>query len=169
MYSIQRLQPGDDATYRSVRLRALEEAPDAFGTTHAEEAASDSSVFRRRLEEPDRAVFVAVEGDAIQGLARGGPYDWEEGAAGLFSLWVAPEARGRGVGGALVDVVLAWARAGGYARILLDVGDYNASAIRLYTSRGFQPTGVTSTLPVPREHVHEHQMACSLDCERCGT
>jgi len=42
-------------------------------------------------------------------------------------------------------------------RLLLDVGDYNTSAIALYRSRGFEPTGKVRTLPSPREHVREHQ------------
>ena len=94
--------------------------------------------------------------------ASGADYEWEDGAAGLFGMWVAPSARGQGAGGALVDAVVAWARAEAFPRILLDVGDDNEPAIHLYASRGFVPTGVTTTLPAPRDHVHEHQRGLLL-------
>ncbi len=77
-------------------------------------------------------------------------------------MWVAPQQRGRGLGGAIVDAVVAWARAEGHSRLLLGVGDDNAAAIALYASRGFEPTGVTSTLPPPREHILEHERALVL-------
>jgi len=54
------------------------------------------------------------------------------------------------------------ARGEGRSRIVLDVADGNAAAVRLYESRGFARTGVTGTLPPPREHVLEHQRALEL-------
>jgi len=161
-WTVERMGPGGWERVRAVRLRALRDAPDAFGTTLAEDEARPAPEWRLRLEDPDGATFVAAEGGRDVGLVVGQAYDGEDGAAGLFAMWVAPEARGRGLGGALVDAVVAWARAGGYRRVLLDVADANAAAIRLYEGRGFVPTGVKGTLPPPREHIPEHQRAREL-------
>jgi ribosomal-protein-alanine N-acetyltransferase len=75
----------------------------------------------------------------------------------LLDLVVAPEARRRGIGEALIEVVVAWAEANGIHRLLLDVADDNAAAIALYAKAGFQPNGEAGSLPAPREHIREHQ------------
>ena len=147
---------------RAIRLRALADAPDAFGTTLAQDEARPLGEWRARLEDPEAATFLASAGGRDAGLVTVRPYGESGGPAGLFGMWVAPEARGQGVGGALVDAVVAWARARGCARVLLDVADANPPAIRLYESRGFRPTGVTGSLPAPRERVLEHQRALEL-------
>ena len=77
-------------------------------------------------------------------------------------MWVAPVARGRGVGDGLVDAVVDWARAAGYPRVVLDVGDENLPAIRLYERKGFEPTGRTRTFSEPRTHIREHERALVL-------
>jgi ribosomal protein S18 acetylase RimI-like enzyme len=56
-------------------------------------------------------------------------------------MWVAPEARGRGVGDALIDAVLGWARSEKADRVGLDVREGNAPAIRLYERHGFIDVG----------------------------
>lgn len=159
---IQKMLPADWARVRTLRLNALEDAPDAFGTTLAEDRARPLGDWRVRLEDESHVTFVARMEDADVGLATGSFYEGLARTAGLFGMWVAPSARGCGVGGALVDAVIAWARSQGYERILLDVGDDNPAAIRLYESRGFQPNGATGSLPAPREHVLEHQRELRL-------
>ena len=67
-----------------------------------------------------------------------------------------------GVGSSLIEAVAAWARAEGFQRLLLDVADGNASAMALYTQAGFVATGVVGTLPPPRAHIREIQMALTL-------
>jgi ribosomal protein S18 acetylase RimI-like enzyme len=160
--AIERMQPDGWQRVRAVRLRALADAPDAFGTTLAEDEARPLAVWRTRLEAPEAATFVAIVDGLDVGLAVGRPHDGREAAAGLFGMWVAPGCRGRGVGDALVDAVIAWAQAGGYRRVLLDVADDNAPAIALYQRKGFAPTGATGTLPAPRQHVREHERALEL-------
>jgi len=57
----------------------------------------------------------------------------------LEDFYVRPEARGRGVGTALLGALAAEARARGYARIDWSVLDWNQSAIRFYESVGAVP------------------------------
>jgi GNAT superfamily N-acetyltransferase len=59
-----------------------------------------------------------------------------------ISRWVAPAARRKNVGKALVEEVQKWARSEGlYSKLLLIVADYNVAAIRLYEACGFAPSG----------------------------
>ena len=82
--------------------------------------------------------------------------------AGLYAVWVAPLARGCGAGDALMEAALAEAAEAGYARIVLDLGDYNEPAQALYARFGFEPTGRRSTLPPPRQHIAEHELPRAL-------
>ena len=58
--------------------------------------------------------------------------------AELISLWVAPEARGKAVGEALVAAVQQWAKAAGFERLCLNVYDDNHFARDLYQRCGFE-------------------------------
>lgn len=58
-----------------------------------------------------------------------------------MSLWVAPAARGRGVGTALVDAVATAAVEHGCSRLALQVQERNTGARRLYERLGFTATG----------------------------
>jgi [ribosomal protein S18]-alanine N-acetyltransferase len=60
----------------------------------------------------------------------------------LVDLAVAPEARRAGVGRALLDAVIAEARAGDARLLLLEVRAGNAPALALYRSAGFFEHGV---------------------------
>ncbi len=157
---IVRLTPDEGPRLRAIRLAALEDAPDAFGSTYSETAARPPESWPAQLR--SLATFVAVVDGADGGMVRGGPAPDDPGDALLLSMWVAPTARGRGVGRALVGAVVAWARAEGFARLLLDVADQNAPAVALYARLGFVPTGEVDHLPPPRQHIREHRRALRL-------
>ena len=61
--------------------------------------------------------------------------------AELANLAVATEARGRGIGGALLDAALVDARSRGALTVYLEVRDSNGPARRLYASRSFTEVG----------------------------
>jgi ribosomal protein S18 acetylase RimI-like enzyme len=61
-----------------------------------------------------------------------------------LSIGVSDAARGQGVGGALIDGLLAAAREAGFARVSLSV-DRNNPALRLYQRHGFRDAGVSDT------------------------
>ncbi|MFN2410775.1 MAG: ribosomal protein S18-alanine N-acetyltransferase [Halomonas sp.] len=64
------------------------------------------------------------------------PFDAE-----LQAIGVRPEQRGQGVGDQLLKAVLAVAARWKSERVLLEVRESNAAAIRLYKSAGFQQDG----------------------------
>ncbi len=77
---------------------------------------------------------------ALQGLGGAAVVLFRSGSevARLYSLAVAPEARGRGVGRALLAAVLAAARRHGARRVRLEVRDTNEVALSLYRTAGFR-------------------------------
>jgi GNAT superfamily N-acetyltransferase len=147
---------------RAVRLSALGDAPDAFATTLAEDLAHPPEEWQARLASPSAATFLASVGGEDIGLVTGAEYRGRVGSAGLFGMWVAPLARGTGAADRLVEAVVLWARSEQYERVLLEVSDGNAPALGLYTRMGFALTGKTGTLPEPRTHIRELEMAFEL-------
>lgn len=59
----------------------------------------------------------------------------------MDGIFVAPEARGQGVGTALIDAICEEARVRGYRQVRLDVIDTNPRARALYLHEGFEETG----------------------------
>ena len=157
---VQACHVSDWKRLREIRLRALADAPDAFGSTWASEIHQPEQEWRRRLLKPHRATFIASLNTDDVGLAIIARID--EKTAGLYSVWVATEARGLGTGDGLIRKCVAWARKSNFGRIVLDVGDGNTHAIRLYQRHGFERTGTKGALPAPRTHVTEHERAKSL-------
>ena len=157
---IQVLGRGEGPRLRAIRLRALRDSPEAYSSTFDETAMRPPEAWVRQISE--LATFVAVEAGRDIGLVRGGRDDELNDGAWLLSMWVAPEHRGKGVGEALIDAVVAWARSEGYTQLLLEVGDDNEPAIALYERKGFEPNGKTGSLPPPRQHVREHQRFLEL-------
>ncbi len=138
---IVRLQAEEWSRLRALRLRALADAPEAFGSTYEETAARPEDSWRHQVRV--LATFVAVSDAADVGMVRAVAMPDDPSTAELLSMWVDPAARGHGVGEALVDAVLAWARAEGHRRVMLDVKNGNASAIALYRRAGFERLGTT--------------------------
>ncbi len=64
----------------------------------------------------------------------------------LISMWVAPDHRGTGLTGRLIDEVVTWA-AGSGRQTWLMVRDDNAAAIRAYAKAGFVDLGVPTDWP----------------------
>lgn len=149
---VRRVRPGEGATLRRLRLAALADAPGAFASTWAQEAAIPAAEWERqaaaRAAGGREATFVAVDGDGEPvGLAGGFRAAAAPGEVHLVSMWVAPVARGRGAGRALVDAVVGWAAATGAAEVALWVVLANAGAERLYRAAGFRPSGHRQPLP----------------------
>jgi GNAT superfamily N-acetyltransferase len=161
MIRLARLTVEDGPRLRAIRLRALQDAPDAFGSTFEEAAARPADEWSKQLLE--LPTFIAVSDDLDVGMVRCVRDRTGVETAWLLSMWVAPEMRRKGVGAALVDAVIEWALANGVTRLLLDVADNNAPAMALYQRKKFAPNGVVSTFPPPRGHIREHQWELRLE------
>jgi GNAT superfamily N-acetyltransferase len=148
---VRRIENGDAALLKQLRLAALQDAPSAFGSTHAAEADRSEAEWVQRASAgsvgSDRAMFLAQLHDEVVGLAGGYREEPSSPTVELVSMWVAPHRRNRGVGAALVDAVAAWAIETHATSLSLWVTRGNTAAETLYGSKGFIATGEVQPLP----------------------
>lgn len=152
------LVPGDEPLLRAARLRALSDAPDAFGSSLERERAHDDARWAELLawgrwwvvlHDGVPAGLVAVVTD------QGRPADQRH----LVSMWVAPEQRGSGVARALVGAACATALEAGAGFLSLWVVETNDRARAFYAREGFADTGERA---VPHPGVRELRLLRAL-------
>lgn len=138
---VRTLDPVEWPLWRELRLCALADVPDAFGDTLARARARPEEEWHRAFATRTGPFLVAEIGPEAVGMARAAEMLGDPSSAGLYSMWVVPRFRGVGVGGALVEAAVEWARAAGWPRIVLFVTLGNDGAKRLYSRSGFVETG----------------------------
>jgi GNAT superfamily N-acetyltransferase len=144
---IRRVTQGAWRELRDIRLAALRESPDAFGTTYAEAVARPEEWWvdwaRKSAESDRQAMFLAWDGGTPVGIA--GTFfddpDWV-----VIAMWVAPQSRGGGLGRRLLDAVVDFQRAHGATESVLGVVDGNDAARTLYERYGYVDAGVANPL-----------------------
>ena len=151
--AIRAVRAGEWRMVRDIRLRSLEDTPDAFGAAFVDERSLPDRAWIERTERYARggesAAFIAETPAGWIGFVMALVEAEDRTRAGLFGLWVDPAARAGGVGLALTEAVIAWAREQGARTLALWVVASNSAAIRIYGRAGFAETG--STTPMPRK------------------
>jgi GNAT superfamily N-acetyltransferase len=89
----------------------------------------------RELAPPDGAFVVGFEDETA--VCCGGVKRLPDGACEIKRMFVAPEARGRGVARALLEELERRARELGYATVRLDTGPRQTRAQRMYERAGY--------------------------------
>lgn len=138
-FQIRRAKSGDEALLREIRLEALSEVPEAFGSTLDRERARTLVDWQKWLT--PSATFLVETNNGPQGIAAGVPDSTDQTVVHLMAMWVHPSLRGLGAASALVEAVLAWAEERGASWIRLEVIDGNDRARLLYERHGFEATG----------------------------
>lgn len=131
-------------TLKELRLRALADAPAAFGSTLARDRAIPDVEWERRA---GASSWLAWQDGHAVGMVALVPDDVRPDAQQVVGMWVAPEVRGTGVADALVEQACAAARSGGAVEVALWVADGNDRARRAYMRLGFVPSGHRQPLP----------------------
>ena len=137
-----RVTADDWATWRPVRLAALADAPDSFGSRLVDWQDAPEHRWRTRLSLPGAVDLLAVdtERDRPVGMASGVPDADDPHRVELVSMWVDPAARGRGVARLLIDEVANWAAGHGAHELVLSVMPDNLGAQETYVRTGFVHT-----------------------------
>lgn len=147
MAIIRQATEADSERYRELRLRALKEHPEAFGSDYAETLARPPERWREMLRPiPGKVTFVAECGNELGGMS---VVVIEEGvkvahSAHIYSVYVCPEWRGQAIGEQLMQSCLEWAGQHTLMQVKLSVTATNTAAIALYLKCGFRVYGVDS-------------------------
>jgi GNAT superfamily N-acetyltransferase len=151
--------------YRSVRLSALQESPEAFAAKLEDEQAYDEAFWRTRMRRSLRLVAEqdgAAVGVASLGQARSDDGQVNDRVAELFGLWVTPAARGTGVASQLVQAGADAARAQGRTHLAYWVGSDNGRAVAFASGFGFRPTDSRRPMRVQNGEDVEEEIAMIL-------
>jgi RimJ/RimL family protein N-acetyltransferase len=142
--TIRRAEPGDAAGLVVLAAAVGRETGNWLLTTDTGRTIADERRFLRAVRrQPDAAVFVAVDDDAVVGrlsISRD-PHPSSAHVADL-GLMVAAGHRRRGIGRGLLDAAVDWARSAGVGKLELHVFTWNEPAIKLYESFGFEREGL---------------------------
>lgn len=136
--------------WKHLRLRALQESPDAFRTTYDSQLHLSDSDWQRQVEEivgsqMAEGFLAQVDGEPV-GMLRCGISDKEPSRGFIRTMWVDPSFRKHGVGSELLAFATRWLRDRGVEAIELDVNERNEPATSLYRRFGFRPTGYREPL-----------------------
>lgn len=141
---IRRLTAEDAPAFRALRMRGLEDHPDAFTSTPA-----DWDLPLEAYIDRIKAGHVIGAFDATSGTLLGHVFLPTHLATGaktrhkceVWSVYVIPEARGRNIARRMLEHVIALARTLGFSWLKLQVGDHNMAARRTYEALGFEAFG----------------------------
>ena len=121
---------------KRVRLAALQDAPTAFGITHASAAAYTDAAWQDRAAGRGPARYLlAFEDDTAIGIVAHVPSG--EHDLGLIAMWGAPSHRGSTAATQLVQAVQRHATENIHQRVVLDVSPDNHRAAAFYQKLGF--------------------------------
>lgn len=142
--SIRTARPEDAATLVGLGAAIGREEGGWLLNTDGWRSVNDERRYLRALKRhPDAAVYVAEDDGAIVGrlsVARD-PHAASR-HVGDLGLMVAASHRRQGIGAALLEQAVAWARDAGVNKLELHVFPWNEPAIRLYERFGFEREGV---------------------------
>jgi ribosomal protein S18 acetylase RimI-like enzyme len=154
--TVRRARLGDEAILRELRLQALTDAPDAFGSTYERELARTTADWQRWMS--PGATFIFDDADGPKGIVSGKRDEADPAVVHLMSMWVDSALRGAGAADALVRSLVSWADAEGARIIRLAVVRNNDHARRFYERLGFLENG--------RQGVRERDGAIEVEMER---
>ncbi|KAL1599768.1 60S ribosomal protein L10A [Paraconiothyrium brasiliense] len=159
------------AKQKALRLQSLLTSPDSFSSTYEREIAFTDADWEARLRNPSAYTLIAVkstasrtgnqrdderrpdsdylDGEWIGSVVLVGPEEEHESPFATFdiyALFVLPEARGKGVGGKLIESAASEAQTltGGASKVLIRaaVASGNERVLKLYERAGFLETDI---------------------------
>ena len=148
--TVRKFEESEFSAYQGLRLSALEESPDVFGSTLSAEHLRTAEEWASRLQVGCNSgldlPLIGQVGTTAAGLAWGKVDRSDSTIVHLYQMWVAPEFRGRGVARLLLRTIVAWAASLQARSVHLGVACGESPAMRLYVSEGFVPFGQVEPL-----------------------
>jgi GNAT superfamily N-acetyltransferase len=147
MVLVRQTVMADWQALRDIRLQALRDAPYAFSSTYEDQLKFGEADWRQRITRGGTFLAYLPEVSTSDPAGMAGGYREDPGVVDLISMFVRPQARGRGVGEALIDAVIGWGRALDVNSVSLWVTETNKPALSLYERCGFTVTAERQPLP----------------------
>ena len=136
----RRLNIGEGQLYRSIRLEALRESPDAFSSRYADAFERSDESWDEQANSSatgsDRATFIAVDEKPV-GLVALYRDKTDSDVGELLQMWVAPEKRGGFVAVELLTDIFQWAASNQFIAVKAEVMSANTRALKFYQKFGF--------------------------------
>jgi putative acetyltransferase len=126
-------EPFDTPDVESLTLAQQEEMRGLYAGEADIGPSRDASMFVEPV-----GVFLVLRDDDGRAVGCGGVTRFDDTRAELKRMYVAPEARGHGLGRRLMEELETEARRLGYTSIVLETGDRQPEALGLYASVGFE-------------------------------
>jgi ribosomal protein S18 acetylase RimI-like enzyme len=158
--SVRVLQEDDWHAYRQVRLAALQESPEAYLATYAEEATRPEQYWRKCMVQAHRLLAVR-DGEPI-GVASVEMIEGAPQSADVYDLWVTPEARNSGVASRLVQIAVDQAIQDGCTELYYWVSTENGRAIGFAINAGFRLTSERRTTRIENKEFGDQEIALVL-------
>ena len=150
VFRVRQLAREEWSLLRDLRLAALTDAPDQFGETSLAASQRSAEEWTDLTSSDTLGTSSGTHIAEVDGNPVGMVFSIQDGtdaATGrLGGMWVEPDARGIGIGMALVRAVLDWSRCRGMQRVRLWVVP-STGADRLYRRAQFIPTGAQKPFP----------------------
>ncbi|AKT51186.1 GNAT family N-acetyltransferase [Arsenicicoccus sp. oral taxon 190] len=140
--TVRVLTDDDWDLYKSFRLAALQDSPDAFAATYEDEHAFGDEVWHDRMERATR-LLAELEGQqvGVASVRAQAPREGTDDAmAEFFGMWVHPDHRGRGVAVELVRAAAGIARSMDCRHLSYWVSTDNGPAVAFASAYGFRVT-----------------------------
>lgn len=160
-FSLRAASRGDIDALVSLHAAFLEEQAQFLPVDRRNPEFDGADYFRRRLDDPDRATIVAVDGAELRGFVDGmllrnggsrvrglkrmlgigrgaGPVERPPLEGYLNNVFVRPASRRSSIALALVDGLADWMRDQGAVALFTDVSDGNGAAVRMFEACGFE-------------------------------
>lgn len=136
-FKIREIRPEDNQQVaKVVRQVLVEMGVPKVGTAYEDKSLDDMYGY---YDQPKMVYFVVEEEGKIIGCAGIGPLPGEPEICELQKMYFLPEARGRGIGAAMMQTCLKYAKESGYKKCYLETLPYMEHARKLYARTGFEP------------------------------
>ena len=139
--TIRQLKIEDVDDFKTIRLSALKQASEMFGSTYKVESQRPIEMFIERIT--NNVIFAAYQNKQIIGVII---FHQESGLkashkANLFGFFIEPDYRNQGIASRLLQAAIQYGRQC-VEQITLSVVSENTSAIHLYQKHGFKVYGI---------------------------
>ncbi|WP_034921211.1 GNAT family N-acetyltransferase [Gillisia sp. CAL575] len=136
-FKIREIQPKDNQSVAKVVRKVLVEmGVPKVGTAYEDKSLDD--MFATYDKDHMQYFVVEEKGEIIGGAGIGPLINADESISELQKMYFLPTARGRGIGAAMMNTCLHYAKAEGYKQCYLETLPYMEDARRLYNRSGFK-------------------------------